>query len=143
MHFYARRRRWLPRPFLHRDFLSTHVWKRLDKRRIIYTLYDADDTSYPPKNSIGCEFKKGGSCRSKCFGSLLIESTVPEGEKRDEIFHNSKVVWMVDLDPAGTMPSHLRSVASHRALGVLEDMYHFFNEVRVCELRSDEQRRRA
>ncbi|GMH91615.1 hypothetical protein TrVE_jg5549 [Triparma verrucosa] len=120
-------RRWLPKPFLHRDFLSSHIWKRLDDKRIIYAIYDNPDDPYPPKMDIGCEFKKGGSCRAYSFAALLIESTVGDDSDFNEVFHNCKCRLVVDVDPGGTMPKHMRSTASHRALGFLCELNTFFN----------------
>ncbi|GMH56182.1 hypothetical protein TL16_g02077 [Triparma laevis f. inornata] len=125
-------RRWMPKPFLHRDFLSSHVWKRLDDRRIIYVVYDSTSEDYPPtSNNIGVKFNKNGSIRANCFVAMLIESTVDDRVEVNEIFHNAECRLVIDIDPGGTMPKHLRSVSSHRGLSFMNDCHNFFKAHQV------------
>ena len=115
-------RRWMPVPFLYRDFLTKHTWKRLDENRIIYCTYNDDELAYPlPQMS-----NKSKGVRPFFFSAILIENSVRDDSNMPEIFQNSIVSLIIDLDGGGAISQQLRQYACLRSMTVLTDIEKYF-----------------
>jgi len=126
-------RRWMPVPFLYRDFLTRHTWKRLDKDRILYCTYNDTDNPYPlpeMKNE-----SKG--VRPHFFCAILIENSAQgKSPAIPEIFQNSIVTMFIDIEAGGSISQHLRQYACVRSMTILGDIEKYFKstsqEVEKC-----------